>query len=68
MCALAGAVAAAAVAGAYLLATRFESTVYVQVLPGVDATAVQYVLAAVMTAGLVLGAATAMLGFRKARG
>ncbi len=65
--ALAGAVAAAAVAGAYLLATRFESTVYVQVFPGVDATAVQYVLAAVMTAGLVLGAATAMLGFRKAR-
>src|SRR5438445_1063235 len=65
--ALAGAVAAAAVAGAYLLATRFESTVYVQVLPGVDATAVQYVLAAVMTAGLVLGAATAMLGFRRAR-
>jgi len=66
--ALAGAVAAAAVAGAYLLATRFESTVYFQVLPGVNETAVQYVLAAVMTAGLVLGAATAMLGFRKARG
>src|SRR5207247_8173572 len=36
--ALAGAVAAAAVASAYLLATRFESTVFVQVLPGVDAT------------------------------
>src|SRR5438477_13063969 len=65
--ALAGAVAAAAGAGAYLLATSFESTVYVQVLPGVDETAVRYVLAAVMTAGLVLGAATAMFGFRKAR-
>jgi hypothetical protein len=37
------------------------------VLPGVTATAVQYVLAAVITAGLVLGTATAMLGFRKAR-
>ncbi len=65
--ALAGAAAAAAVAGAYLLATRLEPTVYMQVLPGVDATAVQYVLAGMMTAGLVLGAATAMLGFRKAR-
>jgi cell division protein FtsX len=65
--ALAGALAAAVVAGAYLLATQFESTVYVQVLPGVDATVVRYVLAAVITAGLVLGAATATLGFRKAQ-
>jgi ABC-type ATPase involved in cell division/cell division protein FtsX len=65
--ALAGALAAAAVAGAYLLATQFESTVYVQVLPGVDATVVRYVLAAVITAGLLLGAATASLGFRKAQ-
>ncbi|HYU63694.1 MAG TPA: permease-like cell division protein FtsX [Verrucomicrobiae bacterium] len=65
--ALAGALAAAVVAGAYLLATRFESAIYVQVLPGVDATHVQYVLAAVITAGLILGAATATFGFRKAR-
>lgn len=65
--ALAGALAAAAVAGVYLLAVRFESAIYAQVLPGVNATAVQYVLAAVITAGLVLGTATAMLGFRKAR-
>lgn len=65
--ALAGALAAAIVAGAYLLAVRFESAIYVQVLPGVGATSVQYVLAAVITAGLVLGTATAMLGFRKAR-
>jgi len=63
--ALAGALAAAAVAGAWLLATRFESATYSQLLPGVDATAVQYILAAVMAAGLVLGATTAMLGFRK---
>jgi hypothetical protein len=55
------------VAAAFLLAMRFESAVYLQVLPGVDATAVQYVLAAVITAGLVLGAATALFGFRKAR-
>ena len=65
--AIAGALAAGAVAGAYLLATRFESAVYLQVLPGVDATVVRYVLAAVITAGLVLGGATAMLGFRKAK-
>jgi ABC-type ATPase involved in cell division/cell division protein FtsX len=65
--ALAGALAAAVVAGAYLLAVRFEDTIYVQVLPGVGATAVQYVLAAVITAGLVLGTGTAMLGFRRAR-
>jgi ABC-type ATPase involved in cell division/cell division protein FtsX len=63
--ALAGALAAAAVAGAWLLATRFESATYSQLLPGVDATAVQYILAAVMAAGLLLGALTAMLGFRK---
>ena len=65
--ALAGALAAALVAGAWLLATRFESATYAQLLPGVDATAVRYVLAAVMAAGLLLGALTAMLGFRKVR-
>jgi cell division transport system permease protein len=63
--ALAGAVAAAAVAGAWLLVTRFEAATFSQVLPGVGPTAVQYVLAAVMAAGLLLGATTAMLGFRK---
>jgi ABC-type transporter Mla maintaining outer membrane lipid asymmetry permease subunit MlaE len=35
------------------------------VLPGVGPTEVQYVVAAVMVAGLVLGSLTAMLGFRK---
>jgi cell division transport system permease protein len=64
--ALAGALAAAAVGGAYLLATQFEASIYVQVLPGVDFTVLRYALAAVITAGLILGAATAMLGFRKA--
>jgi len=63
--ALAGAVAAAAVAGAWLLAIRFESATYAQVLPGVGPTEVQYVLAAVMVAGLLLGSLTALLGFRK---
>jgi len=63
--ALAGALAAAAVAGAWLLATRFELATYSQLFPGVDALAVQYILAAVLTAGLLLGALTALLGFRK---
>jgi cell division protein FtsX len=63
--ALAGAVAAALVAGAWLLANRFESATYAQVLPGVGPTEVQYVLAAVITAGFLLGSMTAMLGFRK---
>jgi cell division protein FtsX len=63
--ALAGALAAALVAGAWLLAVRFESAMYAQVLPGVGPTEVQYVLAAVLAAGLLLGSLTAMLGFRK---
>jgi cell division protein FtsX len=65
--ALAGALAAAVVGCAFLLAMRFESSIYVQILPGVDTTVVRYVLAAVITAGLLLGTATAMLGFRKAQ-
>lgn len=64
--ALAGALAGALVGGAYLLAMRFQSAVYAQVLPGVDTMSVQYVIATVIVAGLVLGSATAMFGFRKA--
>jgi cell division transport system permease protein len=62
--ALAGAVAAGLVAGAWLLAVQFESAIYSQLLPGVNALSIQYVLAAVISAGLILGAATAMFGFR----
>jgi ABC-type ATPase involved in cell division/cell division protein FtsX len=65
--ALAGAVAAAAVAGAWVLAIRFESATYAQVLPGVGPTEVQYVLPSVMAAGLLLGSLNATLGFRKVR-
>ena len=64
--ALAGALAAGVVAGAWLLAVQFESAIYTQLLPGVDALSVQYVLAAVISAGLFLGFATAMFGFRRA--
>jgi len=45
--------------------TRFESATYAQLLPGVDATAVQYILAAILVAGLFLGSLTALFGFRK---
>jgi ABC-type ATPase involved in cell division/cell division protein FtsX len=65
--ALAGAIAAAAVAGAWLLASGFASQTYSQILPGVGQDSVRYIIAAVMVAGLVLGALTAMLGFRKIR-
>jgi len=65
--AIAGALAAALIGAAYLLAMRFQSAIYVQLLPGVGTTEVQYVVAAVITAGLILGTATALLGFRKAR-
>jgi ABC-type ATPase involved in cell division/cell division protein FtsX len=65
--ALAGALAGAAVAGTWLLASLFASETYSQVLPGVDPDAVRYVVAAVMVAGLALGALTAMLGFRRIR-
>jgi ABC-type ATPase involved in cell division/cell division protein FtsX len=65
--ALAGALAGAAVAGAWVLASSFASETYSQILPGVGLDSVRYVTAAVMVAGLVLGALTAMLGFRRIR-
>jgi ABC-type ATPase involved in cell division/cell division protein FtsX len=65
--AIAGALAAAVVGAAYLAAVRFENAIYVQVLPGVGVSDVRYVLAAVITAGLLLGAGTALFGFRRAR-
>jgi ABC-type ATPase involved in cell division/cell division protein FtsX len=65
--ALAGALAAAAVGGAWLLTSQVASETYSQVLPGVASDSVRYVVAAVIAAGLVLGALTAMLGFRRIR-
>ena len=66
--ALAGAVGGAAVIGVWVLASSFGSETYSQILPGVGPDSVRYVVAAVMVAGLVLGALTAMLGFRRNRG
>lgn len=65
--ALAGALAGAVVAGAWLLSTRFAAETYSQVLPGVGPNAVRYVIAAVIAAGLVLGALTSLLSFRRIR-
>jgi ABC-type ATPase involved in cell division/cell division protein FtsX len=65
--AFAGALAGAAVLGAWALASGFASQTYSQVLPGVGADSVRYVAAAVIVAGLLLGALTAMLGFRRIR-
>jgi cell division transport system permease protein len=65
--AIAGALAGAAVAGAWLLASSVGSETYSQILPGVGADQVRYVTAAVIAAGVLLGALTAMLGFRRIR-
>ena len=65
--AFAGALAGAAVLGVWALASSFASQTYSQILPGVGTDSVRYVSAAVMVAGLVLGALTAMLGFRRIR-
>jgi cell division transport system ATP-binding protein len=65
--ALAGALAGAAVTGAWILASSLGSETYSQILPGVNSDSVRYVTAAVIVAGVVLGALTAMLGFRRIR-
>jgi ABC-type ATPase involved in cell division/cell division protein FtsX len=65
--ALAGALAGAIAGGAWLLASRFAAATYAQVLPGVGLTSMRYVVAAVIVAGLLLGALTATLGFRRHR-
>ncbi|HEY3195314.1 MAG TPA: permease-like cell division protein FtsX [Candidatus Dormibacteraeota bacterium] len=65
--ALAGALAGAFAGGAWLAASRFAYATYAQVLPGVGAESVRYVVAALIVAGMVLGALTATLGFRRYR-
>ncbi len=65
--ALAGALAGAIAGGAWLLASRLATATYAQVLPGVGFTSMRYVVAAVIVAGLLLGALTSTLGFRRYR-
>ncbi|TMC96407.1 MAG: ATP-binding cassette domain-containing protein [Chloroflexi bacterium] len=65
--ALAGALAGAIAGAFWLLATRFAAATYAQVLPGVDLTAMRYVVAAAIVAGVLLGTLTATMGFRRFR-
>lgn len=65
--AFAGALAAAAVLAAWTLASGLGLHTDSLILPGVGSDSVRYVAAAVIVAGLALGALTAMLGFRRIR-
>ncbi len=65
--ALAGALAGAIAGGVWLLALRFAAATYAQVLPGVGLTSMRYVIAGLIVAGLLLGALTSTLGFRRYR-
>ncbi len=65
--ALAGALAGAIAGGVWLLALRFAAATYAQVLPGVGLTSMRYVVAGLIVAGLLLGALTSALGFRRYR-
>jgi ABC-type ATPase involved in cell division/cell division protein FtsX len=63
--ALAGAIAGLIAGGTWLLASRFAAATYAQVLPGVGLTSMRYIVAGIIVAGLILGALTATLGFRR---
>ena len=63
--AFAGLVAALLVGGAWLLAQRFATATYAEVLPGVGRAAIQDLAAGVIVAGLVLGGLTAWNGLRR---
>src|SRR5207245_6621424 len=65
--AIAGALAGAIAGAFWLLATRFAAATYAQVLPGVDLTSMRYVVAGLIGAGVLFGALTATLGFRRSR-
>jgi ABC-type ATPase involved in cell division/cell division protein FtsX len=65
--ALAGAAAAALVAGAWYLAWEFTRATYVVLLPGVGLTAMRYVVASVIVAGMAIGVLTSLLSFRRVR-
>src|SRR5207245_646963 len=65
--ALAGARAGGLAGAGWLLANRFAAATYAQVLPGVGLTSMRYVVAGLIVAGMLLGALTAPLGFRRSR-
>ena len=65
--ALAGALAGGVAGAGWLLANRLAAATYAQVLPGVGLTSMRYVVAGLIVAGMLLGALTATLGFRRSR-
>jgi ABC-type lipoprotein export system ATPase subunit/cell division protein FtsX len=65
--AIAGAVAGAIVGGAWLLATEFAGTTFIDLLPGVGLSSARIIVAGVIAAGMVLGVLTSLLSFRRVR-
>jgi len=63
--AFAGLLAAAVVAGAWLLAQRFATATYSEVLPGVGAVIIQELAAGIILAGIAVGSLTAWNGLRR---
>ena len=66
--AVAGAVAGALVGLAWLLASSFARSTFIDLLPGVGLTAARDVIAGVIVAGMILGILTSLLSFRRVRG
>jgi cell division transport system permease protein len=65
--AIAGAFAGAVVGAAWLLATQFSRSTFVELLPGVGFTAAREIVACVIVAGMLLGVLTSLLSFRRVR-
>jgi cell division transport system permease protein len=65
--AIAGAIAGACVGAAWLLASLFARSTFIDLLPGVGLTATREIVAGVIVAGMILGVLTSLLSFRRVR-
>ncbi|TMD54775.1 MAG: hypothetical protein E6I85_05345 [Chloroflexi bacterium] len=65
--AFAGLLAAAAVGGGWLLAQRFATATFAEVLPGVGLTLIEDLAAGIILAGIAVGSLTAWTGLRRLR-
>ena len=63
--AFAGLLAAAAVGGGWLLAQRFATATFAEVLPGVGLTLIEDLAAGIILAGIAVGSLTAWSGLRR---
>ena len=63
--AFAGVFAAVIVAGAWLLAQRFATATFSEVLPGLGLATLQYLAAAIILGGIAIGSLTAWNGLRR---